>query len=205
MNNTHYEKLDKLTAWIKEQPITLPSQMPKKVHTEEIDSEWLENLKMSNLYWFKGSKEPYNYPPGFGPTERKLVPRMLELRERILSFAGKQVCMPFVEDEERLHQLETRGQIWYGDNSVFKQGARSQCHLNSAMICLENKMKGKGNIHMVSGYALSDTGMWRQHSWCVEVQESQNIIIETTELRTLYFGYVLDDKELMEFILPYIK
>ncbi|GAB6443979.1 hypothetical protein bcgnr5390_16910 [Bacillus luti] len=205
MNNTHYEKLNKHTAWIKGQPITSPSQMLKKVTTEEIDSEWLEDLKISNLYWFKGSKEPYNYPPGFGPTERKLVPRMLELRERILSFAGKQVCMPFVEDEERLHQLETRGQIWYGEQSVFKQGAIALCHLNSAMICLENKMKGEENIHMASGYALSEDGMWRQHSWCVEVRESQNVIIETTDLRTLYFGYVLDDTELMEFILPYIK
>ena len=59
--------------------------------------------------------------------------------------------------------------------------------------------KEKG-YRVCTGYALSDDGMWRQHSWCIDKRPRTTKIIETTEPRVLYFGYVLNDEETKRFI-----
>ena len=69
------------------------------------------------------------------------------------------------------------------------KGAPNGCHKNSAKLWSE----GKGKI--VTGYALSDDGLWRQHSWV----NAGNQLIETTEPRVIYFGYTLDEDESKEF------
>lgn len=67
----------------------------------------------------------------------------------------------------------------------------SQCHRNSYNIYLDNP---DDNI-LATGYALSDNGMWRQHSWVVKKGKKNNEIIETTVERVLYFGIVLNKTE----------
>ena len=48
---------------------------------------------------------------------------------------------------------------------------------------------------LVTGYALSDDGLWRQHSWVMDDQ----VIYETTVKRTQYYGFVLDPAEAVRF------
>jgi len=48
---------------------------------------------------------------------------------------------------------------------------------------------------IVTRYALSDDGMWRQHSWVLVGER----LVETTEEREQYFGVVLSDGEAEEF------
>ena len=59
----------------------------------------------------------------------------------------------------------------------------------------------------MTGYALSDDGMWRQHSWCIcdagEEYIEDSIIIETTEKRLAYFGFIMDEEESEEFVCWY--
>mgnify|MGYP000406868450 CR=1 FL=1 len=56
----------------------------------------------------------------------------------------------------------------------------SRCHDNCEILfnsCNSNKL--------YSGYALSQDGLWRFHSWCVD---KNNCILETTQERLIYYG-----------------
>ncbi len=63
----------------------------------------------------------------------------------------------------------------------------SSCHQNVAFIWTSKKF---GIVGVVTGYALSDDGLWRQHSWGI----LRNGVLETTEPRLQYFGILLQGK-----------
>jgi hypothetical protein len=65
--------------------------------------------------------------------------------------------------------------------------------LHSAMKHLLNH----GTYGVMTGYALSPDGMWRQHSWVYDKQ--RDVIIETTVKRVGYFGVLLNDLEALTF------
>jgi hypothetical protein len=52
-------------------------------------------------------------------------------------------------------------------------------------------------MELHTGWALSSDGIWRPHTW--GYWSGVNQIIETTSLRTLYFGMRLAGKELNTF------
>src|SRR5262245_16943905 len=66
-----------------------------------------------------------------------------------------------------------------------------RCHSNAAHLWC----RSRGKIAIVSGYALSDDGLWCQRSWGLDGES----IIETTCERTAYFGYRLTLFECMWF------
>lgn len=57
----------------------------------------------------------------------------------------------------------------------------SKCHDNCVDLYLLNKTN-----RIFTGYALSDDGLWRFHSWIID---KDDIIIETTKERLIYVGY----------------
>ena len=69
-------------------------------------------------------------------------------------------------------------------------GTSRECHRNSCLLWRNNT-----NVTIVTGYALSDDGLWRQHTWCIMGEE----VWESTTRRELYFGYVLNTKEAEKF------
>jgi hypothetical protein len=64
-----------------------------------------------------------------------------------------------------------------------RRGRPSDCHGNVGRLWIRRK----GRIEIATGYALSDDGLWRSHSWGFEADH----VIETTEARELYFGILL--------------
>ena len=64
----------------------------------------------------------------------------------------------------------------------------SQCHQNVARAWTQ---RGSGVVGIGTGYALSDDGLWRQHSWGV-LREG---IFETTAPRIKYFGILLQGRD----------
>ncbi len=58
------------------------------------------------------------------------------------------------------------------------------CHRNVARVWVSRQ---PGIVGIGTGYALSEDGLWRQHSWGV----LKNGILETTVARTKYFGVML--------------
>ena len=51
----------------------------------------------------------------------------------------------------------------------------------------------------MTGYALSESGIWHQHSWLM----NKDKIIETTVNRSKYFGYILSPLESEIFVSQY--
>ncbi len=64
----------------------------------------------------------------------------------------------------------------------------SSCHQNVASIWTQKKF---GIVGVATGYALSDDGLWRQHSWGI-LREG---LLETTEARLKYFGVVFQGEK----------
>ena len=176
-----YQELDAKVSYIKGSPIRETEQMPRKVITNPIDDDW--NARIRDMWWYHSNdKIPFG-----------VSPRMFELRSKLLSFGGNEVCLrPFDSD---LNDILSRGQLWYSDRTVMRKGLDSACHSNSANYWHEYK----NTTVICTGYALSEDGMWRQHTWLVQLGEKENVICETTEARVLYYGFALTEEESMNF------
>lgn len=158
------------------------SLLPREMKWEPISEDWKSNLK--GMKW-----SPYYV--GAESFSKELA----AVRDRVLEYGGEMVVLPdFEEDAERLLK---RGQFWYGDEKyVLREGRPSQCHWNSATL----KDKSPEQFDIVTGYALSPDGAWRQHTWLIEHRKDGDYICETTVPRIGYFGYVLTEEEAQEFI-----
>lgn len=82
--------------------------------------------------------------------------------------------------------------------NIFKacRGQPSQCHANSAYLWDANR----GHCSIATGYALSEDGLWRCHSWVVQPRSRTMRVWETTVKRVAYFGFVMNDTECQEFL-----
>jgi len=110
-------------------------------------------------------------------------PRLLLLRDTLLAIGGTHLVAPSVPDPD-LEGLLSQGSVHTGEVVVMEL-ERNGCHSNVSALWSK---KEQGLTAVGTGYALSDDGLWRQHSWGLRPQE----IIETTETRTCYFGLRLE-------------
>lgn len=82
-----------------------------------------------------------------------------------------------------------KGVVFGKTNIVARKMEASMCHINS----FQYAMKRGGAVW--SGFALSNDGCWRVHSWVVK----KGKVIECTPIRReMYFGLVIDSKEMYE-------
>ena len=121
---------------------------------------------------------------------------------KLKEFGGHEVCVPEIDGDVR--KILLRGQLWLGDNVMLKRGEPCNCHENSLLLWKANKGRTldsafRQQLAMATGYALSEDGMWRQHSWCVLRTPRTVKVVETTEKRIFYFGYVLTEGEAQAF------
>lgn len=114
-----------------------------------------------------------------------------ELKNKLLDIAGWAAVIPVVEED--LEKLMTRGRKFPGRSRTMK-GEPCRCHSNSALCWDENREL----CSICTGYALSRDGVWRQHSW---VLTNLGTVIETTEKRIQYYGYVMTPEECELFLL----
>lgn len=115
------------------------------------------------------------------------------LQKILLDIGGKETII--YKDEPDFYNLFTRGVLIDRPSDKIIAGEMCQCHKNSAFLWEKNKKKYK----LMTGYALSSTGIWHQHSWILENDK----IIETTIKREKYFGYILDTFESEVFLYQY--
>ena len=108
-------------------------------------------------------------------------PRLHELRRRLLRLGGVQLVAPR-DGEADLEALLDFGVAFPG-RAKLRRGRRSDCHDNAGRLYA----KAPERTRIVTGYALSDDGLWRQHSWALV----DDRLVETTEPRELYFGFLL--------------
>ena len=88
-----------------------------------------------------------------------------------------------------------RGRFFCG-SSYMRKGQDCQCHYNSARLWYKNKDR----CFIATGYALSEDGLWRCHSWVVQPMARTVRVWETTVKRVAYFGVVLTSEECENFV-----
>lgn len=137
-------------------------------------------LEPSRLQWIAGDQESL-----FRET-----PKLQELRNRLLTVGGEAVVLPRIEDD--LLSILKRGQEFSGRWSLLRRGEPSRCHANVAALWESSN----GFVRICTGYALSRDGVWRQHSWGLTAGGK---VLETTERRVRYYGFVLRKKEAERF------
>jgi hypothetical protein len=119
---------------------------------------------------------------------------LVPLEQKLLVHGGTRMVYRYEPD---LAALLKRGEAFDGPVEVVSGESRS-CHSNAAQLWSENK----DVLVIVTGYALSDDGLWRQHSWLMRkpLTAGQHQIIETTIKRVKYFGFILNDTEAETFL-----
>ena len=117
-------------------------------------------------------------------------PEILALRAKLLGIGGAEiVALPLTMGiDPFVPILEKWGEVMEGP-VTYRRLEPSQCHLNVARLWEERKKRSR-LIGVATGYALSDDGLWRGHSWGL----NKRGIIETTVSRVKYFGLPLVGK-----------
>lgn len=95
--------------------------------------------------------------------------------------------------ESDIDRLIARGEMFAGLNPLIVKGKPCRCHSNSAVYWSNHD----DTVEIVTGYGLSDDGVWRQHTWCRKIKGGR--IVETTEPRVVYFGVRLNNEEAESF------
>lgn len=114
-----------------------------------------------------------------------------KLREKLLKKFGGEEVVPVRETQ--LDKLLNKGNLIKLDSRIFIRGRSSQCHQNSCLLYQQNDCI----THIGTGWALSEDGLWRQHSWAIK---NNNILVETTEDREKYYGILFNGEEAELFI-----
>jgi hypothetical protein len=126
-------------------------------------------------------------------------PALKPLLDLLLSHGGEFAVLH--PHEEELEKILARGYAQSGRGAGVLRGERCRCHCNSADL-----WKNDHNRYaIVTGYALSEDGIWRQHTWLVDLSDGVHQrkklfrIYETTERRVRYFGFQLTPAECAQF------
>jgi hypothetical protein len=99
-------------------------------------------------------------------------PELERLKELLLNLGGEFLVAPPKPDQDVPMVLE-RGFLMSGP-IMFNVMESSSCHRNVASIWIRKEF---GVVGIATGYALSDDGLWRQHTWGV----LRDGVLETTE------------------------
>ena len=153
----------------------------EKFKWDPMDEEWKDNCR--DLWWYKKGHDP------------SIDEKLYRLRDKLLSFGGEATSLPILEED--IDDILEKGQFWFGSGARLLKGRDIRCHENSCR--LYNLNKDKADIRICTGYALSDDGMWRQHTWLIRHNAHSNQIIETTKKRIGYFGFVMTPEQCDEF------
>lgn len=100
-------------------------------------------------------------------------------RQLILQHGGDEVVPPATPDP-LIETIGERGTVTGCDAVVSMRGVKSECHANAVAL-----WRRRDAVAIGTGYALSDDGLWREHSWA---WDDQDRVIETSEARRRYFG-----------------
>lgn len=106
------------------------------------------------------------------------------LCEILLTYGGE-VVVPHLRPNRLLSQIIQQGSVVPEEQQIeYIPGEDNNCHRNADALVQKGLATSFGH-----GYALSDDGLWREHSWA---WGPKGHLIETTEPRDRYFGIRLD-------------
>lgn len=116
----------------------------------------------------------------------------MKLKERLLEIGGTSVVwMP----DPDLEMVAKDGREFSIVGRKMIAGQHNRCHQNTA----DNFLRRK-KMSIATGYALSNDGKWRQHSFGVELVKKKEVVIESAVKFERYFGAILDGMMTAKFI-----
>lgn len=152
----------------------------------------------SNERWMKLTDELNqgslsSHPQQDKPIKETVPASIVPLEQRLIALGG--ICLVY-RHEPDLELLLRRGKA-FSEPVELVSGEPHQCHLNVAQFWREHRE----DCAIVTGYALSEDGLWRQHSWLrqEDLATGQSHLLETTISRVAYFGVVLTETEAEKF------
>lgn len=113
----------------------------------------------------------------------------------LLEIGGHRVSVWFA-DEELIPYILDVGEIVKYQKFRLEKGEERECHANSTSMWRKNP----GKYQIMTGYALSEDGIWRRHTWLLADEE----LIETTIKRENYFGCKLEEDIAEAFAISYL-
>lgn len=117
----------------------------------------------------------------------------------LLGLAGDHVTFPSFEEDFK--PIMSRGKPMPGRGSQFVRMQPNQCHRNASVFFQNAEEVEPGRFQIATGYALTwhdnGTGIWVQHTWLWDTKFDR--VIETTQKRACYFGFILDAEETDKF------
>lgn len=175
---------NKKFMWNAKTPMTSPDMVAKPIKWYPMNPEWKSSVVAMQLF---------NEDATANWLTDEMKKTLKAMHDKILAFGGDEVLLN-TRDEDAEKVLE-RGQFFYG-SKYMKKGENSRCHQNAAYLWDANR----GKCQIATGYALSEDGLWRQHSWVVQPMTRTVRVWETTVERVAYFGVVFTDEECEEFL-----
>lgn len=176
---------------------SIPSHMLQRV-CPSMGHEWTQHAR-ENLWWASMNIESaHKFTRKFciGPLEDHA--RFLALHRKLLSYGGLETCFP--TNEPDILRILERGYLRSG-TSLMMTGEPSHCHSNVCNLWEQNRPDR--DVRICTGYALSEDGLWRCHSWLLHVYNTatqhRERVIETTAKRIAYFGFEMTDAEAERF------
>ena len=109
-------------------------------------------------------------------------PELEQLSALLLGLGGDFLVAPRKCDND-IPALLVQGFSTFGPIRLHVMN-RNSCHQNIAALW---RNREHGIVAIATGYALSEDGLWRQHSWGI----LRDGMLETTKERLRYFGIVL--------------
>ena len=120
-------------------------------------------------------------------------PYLTPLMEKLLSLGGEGVVLwNGSNGPHTVAHLLAEGRLCGTRGLRVIEGEPSRCHENAFKLWETEP----DSYIVVTGYGLSDDGIWRPHSWCIDQKTAK--ITETTERRTKYFGVEFSKAEFEE-------
>ena len=171
-----------------------PISCPHNIHQK--DPGWKD--RMVNQWWLSANIEDPDKLAQMSKDTPEMQNMFMRLHEILLRCGGVETCFTYFEPD--LKSIIERGRFYKG-TSFLLEGTPGCCHSNVATVWRENC--AFRDLHITTGYALSEDGLWRQHSWLVHryktEKQHRTRIIETTTKRKAYFGFELTTEEAIVF------
>jgi hypothetical protein len=171
-------------------PLGQPPHFP--ITTIPMDADWKERFdrKYPSVDVLSDA-----FDKEFGKPRRLEIARNRQaLVDGLLKFGGERVCLPAWDGD--LDVLLERGRLFSGDGLIERRGKSNGCHLNASLLWKKNSE----TMLLATGYYISSDGMWRSHTWCLEVIETSVRIVETTSPAIAYFGFAMTEAEAIAFL-----
>jgi hypothetical protein len=133
------------------------------------------------------------HPQQDKPIQETVPVPLFPLEQKLLTVGGTRMVYRYEPDLKRL----LKNAVVFDECAELIPGTPHTCHSNVAHYWNENKEI----LAIATGYALSEDGLWRQHSWLLRknVMAKQCPLLETTVKREKYFGIILTDTEAESF------